>query len=64
MWYSFLLDKLILALRSVDEILVCDHSTAQFFHVILFVMPCKGIQTLTSVVVIQLVHEEVLFKIS
>ena len=50
MWYSFLLDKLILAFKSVDEILVCD----------LGCMPNKGIQTLTSVVVIQLIHEEVL----
>ena len=60
----FILCKMILAFKSVDE--ECDiqmKATAQYFRVKEFVTPCKVIQILASVVVIQLVHEDALFML-
>ena len=47
----FMLYKVVLTLKSVDETLVCDHSNQsfeQYFHVVLFIMLCKVVLTFKS----------------
>ena len=47
-----MLYKVVLTVKSVDEILKCDHSmtaTEQYFHVVLFIMLYKVVVTFKSV---------------
>ena len=47
----FMLYKVVLTLKSVDETLVCDHSNQsfeQYFHVVLFITLCEVVLTFKS----------------